>query len=47
MAQDAKVGTGNVPEEIEAFVKENKVGRLGTINAQGYPLCYSPQLRIR
>lgn len=24
-------------EEIEAFVKENKVGRLATINAQGYP----------
>jgi nitroimidazol reductase NimA-like FMN-containing flavoprotein (pyridoxamine 5'-phosphate oxidase superfamily) len=24
-------------EEIEAFIKENKVGRLGTINARGYP----------
>lgn len=24
-------------EEIEAFIKENKVGRLGTINAKGYP----------
>ncbi len=37
MAQDAKVGTGNVPGGNWAFVKENKVGRLGTINAQGYP----------
>jgi nitroimidazol reductase NimA-like FMN-containing flavoprotein (pyridoxamine 5'-phosphate oxidase superfamily) len=34
-------------EEIEAFVKENKVGRLGTINAQGYPYVIPPQLRIR